>query len=102
MIASRSASVISTFLSASSLKRTKRAVQRVALHVDPHLLEGVGERVATRVLAEHDLRGFLTDRRSVDDLVGLPGRPTRPWLVNAGLVPRTALRPTTALLYCTW
>ena len=35
------------------------AVERVALHVDAHLLERVGERVPARVLAHHDLRGFL-------------------------------------------
>jgi len=62
-IASRSASVISTFLSASSLKRTNACVERVALHVDAHLLERVGKGVATRVLAEHDLRPLPGRRR---------------------------------------
>ena len=63
--------MISTFLSASSLKRTNALFERVALHVDAHLLERVGERVPAGVLAQHDLRGFLADRRRVDDLVGL-------------------------------
>ena len=77
--------MISTFLSASSLKRTNAGVQRVALHVQAHLLERVGERVAAGVLAEHDLRGFLADGRRVDDLVGLAVG-EHAVLVDAGLV----------------
>ncbi len=54
------------------LEAHERGVERVALHVQAHLLERVGERVATGVLAQHDLRRFLADRRRVDDLVRLP------------------------------
>ena len=53
------------------LEPGERLVQRVALHVQAHLLQRVGERVAARVLAQHDLRRFLPDGRRVDDLVGL-------------------------------
>ena len=63
--------MISTFLSASSLNRTNARVEGVALHVQTHLLERVGERVASGMLAQHDLRRLLTDRRRIDDLVGL-------------------------------
>ena len=67
------------------LEAHERAVERVALHVQAHLLERVGERVAAGVLAEHDLRRFLADRRRVDDLVGLAVG-EHAVLVDAGLV----------------
>ena len=67
------------------LEAHERVVERVALHVDAHLLERVGERVPARVLAQHDLRGFLTDGRRVDDLVGLAVG-EHAVLVDAGLV----------------
>ena len=44
------------------LEAHERAVERVALHVQTHLLERVRERVAAGMLAQHDLRGLLTDR----------------------------------------
>ena len=45
-------------------------VEPVALDVDAHLLEGVGEGVASRVLAHDDLTTHLSDAGGVDDLVG--------------------------------
>ena len=67
------------------LEADERLVQRVALHVQAHLLQRVGERVAAGVLAQHDLRGFLADGRRVDDLVGL-AVVEHAVLVDAGLV----------------
>ena len=62
-IASRSASVISHLAVGQLLEPGERLVQRVALHVQAHLLQRVGERVAAGVLAQHDLRGLLADGR---------------------------------------
>ena len=67
------------------LEAHERRVERVALHVDAHLLERVVERVAAGVLAQHDLRGFLADRRRVDHFVGLAVG-EHAVLVDAGLV----------------
>ena len=45
------------------LEPHERLVQRVALQVQTHLLQRVGERVPPGVLAQDDLGRFLADRR---------------------------------------
>ena len=58
------------FLSAISLKRCERLVERVALDLEAELRQRVAQRVAARVLAEHDLVRLEPDLGRVHDLVG--------------------------------
>ena len=83
-IASRSASVISTFLSASSLNRTNAPLSESPCTWKPSF-ECVREGMTSGVLAENDLRTSWPTTDCVDDLVGLAiGQ--HAVLVDAGLV----------------
>ena len=67
------------------LEAGEGGVEGVALELDAHLLERVGEGVAAGVLAQHDLALAGADRRWVHDLVG-GALGQHAVLVDAGLV----------------
>ena len=84
-IASRSASVISTLRSASSLNRTNAWFSASPCRCRPIFASVSANAWRPECLPEHDLRGLLADGRGVDDLVGLAVL-EHAVLVDAGLV----------------